>query len=39
MTHLLLLLIALPAFAQIQSVKFHYGDDMRWADPNFDEKT
>jgi hypothetical protein len=33
----LLALLALPAFAQIESVKFHYGDDIRWAAPGFDD--
>ncbi len=32
-----ILLLALPALAQVESVKFHYGDDMRWADPAFDD--
>ena len=32
-----LLFLAIPAFAQIQSAKFHYGDDLRWADPDFDD--
>jgi sigma-B regulation protein RsbU (phosphoserine phosphatase) len=34
---LLFLLLSLPAFAQVESVKMHFGDDMRWADPNFDD--
>ncbi|MBI4902940.1 MAG: SpoIIE family protein phosphatase [Acidobacteria bacterium] len=33
----LLLLLASSATAQVESVKFHYGDDMLWADPNFDD--
>jgi hypothetical protein len=33
----LLALLALPALAQVESVKFHYGDDLRWADPGFDD--
>jgi len=37
MRFLLLLLAALPAFAQVQSAKVHYGDDLRWANPDFDD--
>ncbi len=37
MKSLFLTLLTLPALAQVQSVKFHYGDDLRWADPNFDD--
>ena len=34
----LLLLVALPLFAQVESMKFRYGDDPRWADPNLDDR-
>jgi hypothetical protein len=34
----LFFLLALPALGQIQSEKFHFGDDARWAEPNFDDR-
>ena len=39
MKALLLLLFSLPVLAQVESVKFHYGDDLRWADPQFDDSS
>jgi hypothetical protein len=39
MTKLILFLAgALPSLAQVQSVAFHFGDDPRWANPDFDER-
>ncbi len=33
----LLLLLAVPAFAQVESVTFRYGDDLRWAETSWDD--
>ena len=35
----LLLLMALPALAQVESAKIHFGDDLRWAEPRFDDSS
>src|SRR5687767_6764460 len=32
-------LAALPVFAHVESVKVHAGDDLRWADPAFDDSS
>ena len=33
----LFLLVALPLIAQVESVKFRFGDDLHWAAPQFDD--